>query len=153
MIESTLTEISVKAAIIAAGCFFLTGLLTGVWKYWQIARSESATAHPYVDIAHRSSLLYSFAAILIAVFSMISQLPEDIEFWAVLIQLVFFSLAIGSYILHGMLADTDNQLKKPHKLSSHTLPSVMISGFMWSLVVAEVGGFVVLFYGVLERLL
>jgi hypothetical protein len=70
-------------AIIAAGVFFLSGLLTGVWKYLQIKSSETATAHPYVDIAHRASLLYSFAALLLARFCEISQLPTTVEIWAV----------------------------------------------------------------------
>ena len=55
-------ESSQQLSIVAAGVFFLTGLLTGVWKYLQIRASEEAEAHPYVDIAHRSSLMYSFAA-------------------------------------------------------------------------------------------
>ena len=70
-------------AVVMAGVFFLNGLLTGVWKYLQIRSSESATAHPYVDIAHRASLLYSFAALLLAKFAEISQLPSNVEFFAV----------------------------------------------------------------------
>ena len=47
-------------AIIFAGIFFLNGLLTGVWKFNQISKSADGKAHPYVDIAHRSScLLYT----------------------------------------------------------------------------------------------
>ena len=33
-----------------------------------MAVSENHLAHPYVDIAHRAALLYSFATLLIAVF-------------------------------------------------------------------------------------
>ena len=61
-----LTIPAVKLCILAAGVFFMSGLLTGVWKYWHIAHSAGATAPVYVDIAHRTSLLYSFAAILLA---------------------------------------------------------------------------------------
>ena len=66
-------EPSQQLGIVAAGVFFLTALLTGVWKYLQIRASENATAHPYVDIAHRASLMYSFAALLLAEFAVISQ--------------------------------------------------------------------------------
>lgn len=145
-------EYSQMAGIVGAGIFFLTGLLTGVWKYVQISRHDNAEATMYVDIAHRASLMYSFAAILLVVFASISKLPTLLELAAVLAQLIFFGLAIISYIVHGVLADTDNQLRKPHRLGKRTLPNVLMTGFMWSLVVAEVGGFIVLFYGVLQAM-
>ena len=65
-------------AILSAGVFFLVALLTGVWKYLQIRDSEDAQAHPYVDVAHRASLMYSFAAMLLAAFIEISQLPPRV---------------------------------------------------------------------------
>ena len=65
-------------AIIFAGIFFLNGLLTGVWKFNQISKSADGKAHPYVDIAHRSSLLYSFTTLLIAIFGYLSKLPNEI---------------------------------------------------------------------------
>lgn len=140
-------------SIIAAGVFFLTGLLTGVWKYLQISSSESAEAHPYVDIAHRASLLYSFAALLLARFCAISQLPATLELWAALFPLLYFGFAILTYIVHGVLGDTDNQLKKPHRLGNKTMSPISMAGLMWSLIAAEIGGFLVLFYGVLVAVL
>ena len=58
---------SVSLAIIFSGVFLWVGMLTGVWKYYQIRHSEQARAHYYVDIAHRSSLLYAPASLIIAV--------------------------------------------------------------------------------------
>ena len=57
-----------KLALLACGVFFLNALVTGTWKYVQIRSSPIAQAHPYVDVAHRASLLYSFAALLLARF-------------------------------------------------------------------------------------
>ena len=136
-------------AVVMAGVFFLNGLLTGVWKYLQIRSSESATAHPYVDIAHRASLLYSFAALLLAKFAEISQLPSTVEFFAVLFPLLFFGGAILLYMLHGYLQDTDNQLRPPFTMGRMQMPVWSIAGQMWALIIAEIGGFLVLFYGVL----
>ncbi|WP_421843998.1 hypothetical protein [Marinobacter algicola] len=65
-----------KICLSAAFLFFMTGLLTGIWKYRHMARSEDATSPVYVDIAHRSSLLYSFAALLLAAFSAHSVLAD-----------------------------------------------------------------------------
>ncbi|BBX41097.1 membrane protein [Mycobacterium tuberculosis variant microti OV254] len=56
-----------KVTLLAAGLIFLLALLLGVWKYRQIMTSQEHRAHPYVDIAHRSALLYSFATLLLAV--------------------------------------------------------------------------------------
>lgn len=146
-------ESSVALAVVSAGLFFLVALLTGVWKYLQIRASEKASAHPYVDIAHRASLMYSFAAILLARFAEISQLSMNVEWWAVLFPLVYFAYAILLYIIHGALRDTDNQLKPPFRMGSLVLPPAFVGLSMWSLIVAEIGGFLVLFYGVLVALL
>ncbi|MCL4722285.1 MAG: hypothetical protein KJ041_10115, partial [Gammaproteobacteria bacterium] len=134
--------IAEQIAIVAAGLFFLVGLLTGVWKYSQIRRSPRARAHYYVDIAHRTSLMYSFAALLIAVFAVISDLPMVVEACAVIAQVVYFGMAITSYVVHGFLGDTANQLQVPHKLGHYHVPAGLMTLFMGSLVVAEIGGFV-----------
>lgn len=146
------TGMAEQVAIVSAGIFFLAGLLTGVWKYLQIRASERARAHYYVDVAHRASLMYSFAALLLAVFASISTLSERVELWAVLVQVVFFALAIGAYVVHGALGDTSNQLRRPHRLGARHVPPFAMTAFMAALVLAEVGGFLVLFFGVLRAL-
>lgn len=140
-------------AIISAGVFFLTGLLTGVWKYQQIMKSEDGSAHPYVDICHRASLLYAFAAILLAKFAEVSQLSNMVEVISVGVVVFYFATAITTYFVHGLLKDTDNQLKPPHAVGQVTISSKVISLYMWTLIAAEIGGFLVLFYGVLIAIL
>lgn len=141
---------AVKLCVVAAGVFFSSGLLTGVWKYWHIARSPQAVAPVYVDIAHRTSLLYSFAALLLAVFAHLSAWQRSTNLWAAAVPLAFFATAIGGYILHGLLQDTDNQFREPHKIGSMPLPKGGLHGLMGLLVVGEIGGFAVLFAGVLR---
>ena len=142
----TLTP-AVALALLAAGVFFSSGLLTGVWKYVKMNASPDATAPMYVDIAHRTSLMYSFASILVAVFAFFSQHSDTINFYAVLALVSFFALSIEMYLVHGWLNDTDNQLRRPHRLGKHTVPHKLITAFMWSLVAAEIGGFAVLLHG------
>lgn len=132
-------------AVVAAGVFFLCGLLMGCWKYYQIHTRSNGRAHPYVDLGHRASLLYAFAAMLLARFAEISQLPVWIEHSAMLAVLFYFASAIVSYIWHGWREDTLNQFKPE---SGKT--AVLV--FMISLALVEVGGFLVLFYGVLQAL-
>lgn len=142
-------ETAESLAVIAAGVFFLVGLLSGIWKYQQIMASENGEAYPYVDICHRSSLLYAFAAILLAKFVETSQLPSTVEIVAVSAVLLYFASAIFTYFIHGLLQDTDNQLKPPFHVGKTKISSKLISVHMWMLIAAEVLGFLVLFYGVI----
>jgi hypothetical protein len=136
--------------LLAAGLFFLNGLLTGILKYRCIATSTTATAPMYVDIAHRTSLLYAFAAILMREFVPYSRVSEALTRWVVAVPLLFFASAILLYMLHGWLRDTDNQLRRPHMLGRRQLPPVLIQGYILALIVGEVGGFAVLLYGFLR---
>ncbi len=138
--------------LLAAGLFFMTGLLTGLWKYLCIARSADAAAPVYVDIAHRASLMYAFSALLLRAFVPYSPLDATGTLLAVSAPLLFFALAIAGYVVHGLLRDTDNQFQKPHRLGKATLPGVLIQGFMWALALAEIGGFAVLLWGFLRGL-
>ena len=138
--------------LLAAGLFFMTALLTGWWKYRCIATSDTATAPVYVDIAHRTALMYSFSALLLREFVPYSPLDAAGTRWAVGVPLLFFALAIASYMLHGMLRDTDNQLRSPHRLGNRTLPGLAIHGFMWALAAGEIGGFAILLWGFLKSI-
>lgn len=133
-----------KLCLTAAFVFFMTGLLTGIWKYGCMARSPKAAAPRYVDIAHRSSLMYSFAALVLGWLAHHSVYPDWLNTLAAAGALGFFALAIGTYIIHGLLRDTSNQFRKPHRLGSMALPSWIVHGFMAALIVAEVGGSLIL---------
>ena len=141
-----------KVALLAAIGFFMVGLLTGVWKYIAIHRSPEAKAPTYVDICHRSSLLYAFACLLLERMVEVSQLPTDIELTALIATLTFFALAVSTYAIHGLLNDTDNQLQRPHRLGGITLPSWVTPAFMTALIIAEIGGSLVLAVGVVLAL-
>ena len=133
----TLTR-ATSATIGAAGVIFLLALVLGIWKYRQMATSPDHLAHPYVDIAHRSALLYSFATLLLAVFVELSAWPEWVNAVAAATIIVFFVSAIASYILHGARRDTTNQLSQPGRT---------IHVAMTALIVGEIGGFAVLLAG------
>ncbi|MFP3977415.1 hypothetical protein [Marinobacter sp. KMM 10035] len=144
MDEVQIITLAEKLSLTAAFIFFMTGLLTGIWKYWCMATSPKAAAPRYVDIAHRSSLMYSFAAMLLGWFASHSVYPDWLNTLAAVCALGFFALAIGTYLIHGFLRDTSNQLRKPHRLGTMTLPSWIVHGFMVALIVAEVGGSLIL---------
>lgn len=133
-------ECSVRLAIVFSGIFLWVGMLTGVWKYIQISRSASARAHYYVDIAHRSSLLYAPATLILAVLAYYSAWSSQINLCCILINLFFFSFSILSYIVHGLLKDTTNQFKQPHQLGSFSIPNYLMKIAMILLVIGELFG-------------
>jgi len=126
------------AVLAAAGLLFLWALLLGVVKYRQIATSPEHHAHVYIDIAHRAALLYSFATLLIAAFVELSAWSMLVDLVAAGALVVFFAAAILGYMVHGLRRDTDNQFRDP-------VPGT--HGFMGALIVAEIGGFLVLLAG------
>lgn len=130
-----------KAVLLTASVMFLWALLLGVLKYRQIVASENRKAHVYVDIAHRAALLYSFALLLIATFVQLSA-------WSVLVNLLaagamalYFFAAVANYMFHGWRRDTDNVFRD-------RAPG--LTPFMISLIVAEIGGWLVLMAGFLD---
>ncbi|MEV0854044.1 hypothetical protein [Nocardia fluminea] len=129
--------IDTRITLLVTGFLFLSALLLGVWKYHGI-RVDGA-AHVYVDIAHRAALMYSFAGILLAVFTELSAWPTIVNLTADLVVLAFFAGAIASYALHGLRRDTTNQF-------DGQIPTELRLS-MYALIAGEIGGFGVLFSG------
>ncbi|UQX11081.1 hypothetical protein [Candidatus Mycobacterium methanotrophicum] len=130
--------IDTRITLLAAGLVFLLALVLGVWKYRQIMAAADHRAHPYVDIAHRAALLYSFATLLLAAFAELSAWPAWVNLSAAMVVVFLFAAAIASYISHGMRRDTVNQFESPDR----ALRVQMIV-----LIVGEIGGFAVLLTG------
>ena len=130
--------IDTKITLLAAGLIFLLALVLGVWKYRQIMVTDDHRAHPYVDIAHRAALLYSFATLLIAVFVALSAWPVWVNLTAAMVVVFFFVGAIVGYITHGVRRDTENQFDPPARGTGT---------FMALLILGEIGGFAVVFAG------
>ena len=135
----------------AAAAFFLAGLAAGVWKYLCIATTTEARAPLYVDTAHRASLLYAFACGLLAQLVAHSAWSNTTNLAAAVVLVVFFAAAVLGYVVHGALRDTDNQLARPHRLGTGTVSPAAMVTFMVALMVAEIGGFTLIFVGYLAR--
>lgn len=121
---------------------FLWVLLLGVVKYQQTLASPEHRAHPYTDIAHRAALLYAFALLLIATFVELSQWSSTVNLVAASAMSAYFAAAVASYTWHGLSKDTENQFD--HATSG-------TKGFMSSLIVVEIGGWLVLLAGFVDR--
>lgn len=136
-------------SLVSAGVFLLVGMLTGCWKYLHMMKSENATAPYYVDICHRTALMYSFACIVLQQLALRSEWSNAVNLFAVGFPIAFFASAVFGYAVHGWLQDTDNQLARPHKLGSREVSSTTVHRYMLLLILAEVGGLLVLIAGVL----
>lgn len=139
--------LDVRLAILFSGIFLLMGMLTGVWKYLEIRNSARFRAHYYVDIAHRASLLYAPASLILAVLAYFSVWSETANLIFVAANIFFFAASILSYILHGLLKDTSNQFQVPHRMSRFSLPTALMTLFMILLIVAELGSTFMLVLG------
>ncbi len=142
--ETLLETTASTAALLAAGVFFLSGLLTGSWKYRCMRASDAGMAPHYVDIAHRAALTYSFAALLLAVFAALSAFPAWMNTIATLAPLAFFALSIGQYVLLGISNETDNQIRDGGDRAAAKLMFTLLE-------ISEIGGFAVLFSGIIWR--
>lgn len=131
--------IDTRITLLVTGVLFLVALLLGVWKYHGIRTSPEGAAHIYVDIAHRAALQYSFAGVLLAVFTELSGWATAVNLAADLVVLAFFAGAIATYSWHGLRRDTTNQYRGEITLSKRLT--------LYALVVGEIGGFLVLFTG------
>ncbi|MFD4530192.1 hypothetical protein ACFWP7_41085 [Streptomyces sp. NPDC058470] len=121
-----------------AGLIFVWALILGVWKWLQMATSPDGTAHPYVDIAHRSALLYSFATGLIAAFVQLSGWPSAVNGSAAGAIVLLFVVTIANYVRLAWQRETDNQMRN----APHSMRFVLAT-----LIAGEIGGFIVLLAG------
>lgn len=135
------------------GAFFLVGLLSGAWKYLRIRSSADARAPLYVDLAHRSALLYAFAGALLSRLCERNAWSGAVNLAAAVVLQLFFATSVAAYILHGALGDTDNQFRQPHRLGRGSIPASSMTAFMVALIAAEVSAFLVIFSGFLVEAL
>lgn len=127
-----------SALLIISGVFLLVGMLSGIWKWRQMMTRPERQAHIYVDTAHRASLLYSFATLVLAALAAASAWPEWVNAVAAGANILFFASAIARYIQLGLTEETDNQFGRSDFFST--------TG-MYLLVGGEVGGLIVLLSG------
>lgn len=131
-------DIATVAAVNLAGFFLLIGMVTGVWKYAQMMRASDHRSEPYVDIAHRASLMYAPATLVLGGLSALSRLPQRIELVCVAGVALFFAIAIGSYIYHGALGRRETQFSERNFTTTIG---------MYLLILVEIGGTLILFVG------
>ncbi|WP_329222166.1 hypothetical protein OG352_33755 [Streptomyces sp. NBC_01485] len=127
--------------LLASGLIFLLALILGVWKWFAMTGSPEGRAHPYVDVAHRSALLYAFATQLIAVLVELSGWSSVVNATAASVIILLFVGTIGNYIRLGLQGGTDNQMRNPPR--GHLF-------VLLTLIIGEIGSFGVLLAGFVQ---
>ena len=125
-------------ALAASGLFLLLGMLLGIWKWRQMRVPPEHRANEYVDIAHRASLLYSFACLVMMKLVEFSPYPDSIQLLAVIVPIFFFAAAVGSYVWHGLRRRERTQFSDTNWATTWG---------MLLLIFGEVGGIAVLVWG------
>jgi len=131
-------DIAVKLSLLSSGIFLLFGMVSGVVKYRFIMTSQDSRAPVYIDIAHRASFLYSFAALVIAKLLEFSPYTVVIKILISVIPLAFFALTIVGYLITGLKNKTDNMF---------TTRNFITTWFMYLLIIGEIGGMVLIIWG------
>ena len=144
--------LSVKISLTSAFAFFMLALITGVWKYSLMSQSEKGQSRYYVDIAHRSSFLYAYAALLLAVFAYLSQFPQWLNTLAVVGSVFFYLAAVLGYVYQGLLNKTNNQIRSSIRKEPSSTPLWLTHVFTFSLIIAEIGGALILGVGAMQAI-
>jgi hypothetical protein len=131
-------NLAIKLSLAASGVFLLTGMLLGVVKYRRIMESPAHRAPVYIDIAHRASFLYSFAALVIARLLEYSPYSATVQLVAAGVPILFFALTIVGYSTHGFRDDTENMFAERNFITTW---------FMYALIFGEIGGMCVVLWG------
>lgn len=143
--ETLLATTASRIALTASGLFFMAGLLTGLWKYACMRQHPQTEAPFYVNTAHRASLMYAFAAQLLATFAATSAFSPMVNTFAVIPPLLFFGIAIFHYVHLGLTTKSNNSLRDSANRKKDYVALNVLSA-------AEIGGFAVLLTGFLMRL-
>ena len=132
---------AIKISLAASGLFLLAGMLTGVLKYQRTMTSAEHRAPVYVDIAHRASLLYSFAALVIAKLLEYSPYSARVQMVAASVPLAFFAITIAGYTAEGLMNRTENLFRERNFTTTW---------YMYALIAGEISGFAIILWGFLS---
>jgi len=131
---------AIKLCLFASGLFLLIGLLTGVWKYRWMMMSGDHLAPVYVDIAHRASFLYSFAALVLAKLLEYSPFPSRWQIVLAALPLFYFAAAIARYVQLGWRNSITNQFGERNFITTWGM-YLLIAGELLG-IAAIFGGFI-----------
>jgi hypothetical protein len=133
--------LTVKICLLFSGLFLLTGMLVGILKYVFMMRSAEHRAPVYIDIAHRASLLYSFAALVMAKLIEFSPYSQGVQLIIAGVPIAYFALTIFQYVRLGLKKEKQTQFSEKNFITTW---------FMYSLIMGEIGGAALILWGFIQ---
>ncbi len=133
--------LAVKICLLFSGLFLLTGMSIGILKYVFTMRSKEHSAPIYIDIGHRASLLYSFAALVMAKLVEFSPYSQTVQIVIAIVPLMFFALTIFQYVKLGLKGQEQTQFSERNFLTTW---------FMYALIAGEIGGIALILLGFIQ---
>jgi hypothetical protein len=133
--------LAVKICLLFSGLFLLAGMCIGILKYVFTMRSAEHSAPVYIDIAHRASLLYSFASLVMAKLIEFSPYSQNVQLIITGVPLIYFALTIVQYTKLGLLGQEQTQFSERNFITTW---------FMYSLVAGEIGGVSLILWGFIQ---
>lgn len=133
--------LALKICLACSGIFLLTGMLAGVVKYRFMMAGPTHRAPVYINIAHRTAMLYSVAALVMAELLRYNPYPAAFQIVIAGIPLFCFATALAQYLRLGFQNTTDNQF------SQRTLTTTW---GMYALIAGEIGGIAAILWGFLQ---
>lgn len=133
--------LAVKICLLFSGLFLLAGMSIGILKYVFTMRSAEHSAPVYIDIAHRASLLYSFASLVMAKLIEFSPYSRTVQLIIAGVPLVFFALTIIQYAKLGLKKQEQTQFSEKNFVTVW---------FMYALIAGEIGGVALILLGFIQ---
>lgn len=133
--------LAVKNCLLFSGLFLLAGMSIGILKYLFTMRSAEHRAPVYIDIAHRASLLYSFASLVMAKLIEFSPYSQPIQLIIAGVPLIFFALTIIQYVKLGLKKQEETQFREKNFITVW---------FMYALIAGEIGGVALILLGFIQ---
>ena len=131
-------NIAVKISLLSSGLFLLLGMLIGIIKYRRMFTTPEHVAPYYIDTAHRAALLYSFAMLVIAKLLEHVRFSLAVQLGAMGLVLVFLTLTVFGYLIHGIQNKTDNMFRERNFITTW---------YMYFLIAGEIGGLSIILWG------
>jgi hypothetical protein len=134
-----------KILISAAAYFLMQSYIFGIVKYRQMMNSDNAKANFYVNMSHNAPILYIAATLLLTVFAHYSVFSDIVNTCA--------ATSIIGFYLSANLLNNFNALKGVNRTAIRGIkaqgpkPVGVLNIYMGCLVVAQVGGSLILTSG------
>ncbi len=130
--------LAVKLSLLVLGFFCFFVYMSRMVKHYYGVSSSKYSTPICIDIARRSSFLYSFAALVMAKLLEYNPYSLIVQAIATVVPLAFFTLTVIGYFITGLKNKTNNLFRER---------TFTLTWFMCLLIPGEIAGVLVILWG------